>query len=82
MLNPFINSQEDFDIKLGYGFIPIGIKGEWEKVFDCIKACHEVVHDLGAIRIYTTLKVNTRIDKKQSFREKVYSVKNAIIFPD
>ncbi len=54
------------------------IEGEWDEVFDCIRACHESVHSLGAPRIYTTLKINTRKDRKQSFQEKVKSVKNAI----
>ena len=52
------------------------IEGEWDSVFACVKACHERVHALGVVRIYTTLKVNTRIDKQQSFRDKVLSVKS------
>ncbi|QNG26348.1 MTH1187 family thiamine-binding protein [Synechococcus sp. HK01-R] len=50
------------------------IEGEWESVFACVQACHEAVHHLGAPRIYTTLKVNTRVDRQQSFRDKVDSV--------
>ncbi len=50
------------------------IEGDWEDVFKCVRKCHEAVHSLGASRIYTTLKVNTRIDRKQSFKEKVSSV--------
>ena len=50
------------------------IEGDWEEVFKCVHHCHEVVHKLGAKRIYTTLKINTRIDRKQSFLEKVESV--------
>lgn len=50
------------------------IEGEWEAVFACVRACHDAVHRLGAPRIYTTLKVNTRSDREQSFREKVPSV--------
>ncbi len=52
------------------------IEGEWDKVFECIKDCHEIIHKEGAPRIYTTLKVNTRIDKKQSFHEKMKSITN------
>ncbi len=61
---------------LDYELGPNGtaIEGEWEKVFDCVKACHEVVHSLGVNRIYSTLKINTRTDRNQSFREKVESV--------
>ena len=58
---------------LDYEWGPSGtaLEGEWSKVFECVEACHREVHRLGASRIYTTLKVNTRTDRKQSFREKV-----------
>jgi len=52
------------------------IEDEWDQVFECIKDCHEIIHKEGAPRIYTTLKVNTRIDKKQSFHEKMKSITN------
>ena len=54
------------------------IEGEWEGVFECVKQCHQEVHRLGVSRIYTTLKVNTRTDRLQSFREKVPSVTSRI----
>jgi uncharacterized protein (TIGR00106 family) len=50
------------------------IEGEWDAVFACVRACHDAVHRLGAPRIHTMLKVNTRADREQSFREKVPSV--------
>ena len=50
------------------------IEGEWDKVFECVKKCHEKIHSKGAPRIYTTMKVNTRIDKEQKFSDKVKSV--------
>ena len=53
------------------------IEGEWDAVFACVQACHAAVHALGAPRVYTTLKVNTRIDRQQSFRDKVASVRAA-----
>jgi len=54
------------------------IEGQWDEVFACVRACHEVVHQKGAVRIHTTLKVNTRTDRNQSFREKVPSVVAAL----
>ena len=65
--------------KLGYELGPNGtaIEGEWDQVFECVKKCHEAVHGKGAPRIYTTLKVNTRTDKKQLFKEKVESVRGS-----
>ena len=50
------------------------IEGEWEQVFECVKNCHKMVHGKGAPRVYTIIKVNTRTDKKQSFKEKRQSV--------
>ena len=69
---------------LDYELGPNGtaIEGEWEQVFSCVKACHEAVHAKGASRIYTTLKVNTRTDRKQSFREKAPSVESSFLLED
>ena len=50
------------------------IEGEWDAVFACVKACHERLHRDGVPRIHATLRVNTRIDREQSFRDKVSSV--------
>lgn len=50
------------------------IEGEWETVFDAIKRCHEVVHEMGAPRITTTLKFGTRTDRLQTMDDKVESV--------
>lgn len=50
------------------------IEGEWDEVFRVVKACHEAVHDMGAPRITTTIKVGTRIDYEQSMQDKVDSV--------
>ena len=81
-LSPFVASCQEVIQKAGleYQLGPSGtvIEGEWEEVFECVKACHEAVHRLGAPRIYTTLKVNTRVDRQQSFREKVPSVLSAL----
>ena len=50
------------------------IEGEWEPVFAAIEACHQAMHAMGCPRIYTTVKINTRIDKDQSLEDKVASV--------
>ncbi|MCY4404657.1 MAG: MTH1187 family thiamine-binding protein [Candidatus Poribacteria bacterium] len=55
------------------------IEGEWETVFDAIKRCHEVVHEMGAPRITTTLKFGTRIDKAQTMKDKVDSVHKQLV---
>ena len=50
------------------------IEGEWDDVFAAIKACHEKVHDMGAPRIHTNIKLGTRTDREQSLEDKVSSV--------
>ena len=50
------------------------IEGEWDAVFAAVKACHEQVHQLGAPRVSSTIKVGTRIDRDQSMDEKIDSV--------
>ena len=51
------------------------VEGEWDAVFAAVKRCHEVVHDMGAPRITTTLKVGTRTDRAQSMQDKLDSVR-------
>lgn len=50
------------------------IEGEWDSVFAAIKRCHQVVHQLGAPRIFTAIKLGTRTDKPQTMDDKVQSV--------
>ena len=54
------------------------IEGDWDAVFACVKRCHERLHGEGVPRIHTTLRVNTRVDREQSFRDKVPSVERLI----
>ena len=54
------------------------IEGEWESVFAGIKRCHEVVHEMGAPRITTTVKLGTRTDRTQTMEDKVNSVNNKL----
>jgi uncharacterized protein (TIGR00106 family) len=50
------------------------IEGEWDQVFAAIKRCHEVVHQMGAPRISTIIKLGTRTDRPQTMDDKVRSV--------
>ncbi len=50
------------------------IEGDWDDVFAAVKRCHEVVHDMGAPRITTTVKIGSRTDRVQSMQEKIDSV--------
>jgi len=50
------------------------IEGEWDKVFEAIKKCHERLHQMGVPRISTNMRIGTRIDKDQSMIDKIKSV--------
>ena len=50
------------------------IEGEWDEVFAAVKRCHERVHEMGAPRITTSIKVGTRTDREQSMQDKIDSV--------
>ena len=51
------------------------VEGEWDTVMAAVKACHEKVHAMGAPRIHSTLKINTRTDRDQTMEDKIESVK-------
>ncbi len=50
------------------------IEGDWDTVFAAIKRCHEAVHEQGAPRITTNIKLGTRTDREQTMADKVASV--------
>lgn len=54
------------------------IEGEWDDVMSAIKACHEAVHQMGAPRITSTIKLGTRTDRKQTMADKVSSVRDKL----
>ena len=50
------------------------IEGEWDEVLAAVKKCHERVHEMGAPRISSTLRVGTRTDREQTMEDKIKSV--------
>ncbi|NTV45805.1 MAG: MTH1187 family thiamine-binding protein [Chlorobiales bacterium] len=50
------------------------VEGEWDEVFAAVKRCHEVVHEMGAPRITTSIRVGTRTDRDQTMEDKIKSV--------
>jgi uncharacterized protein (TIGR00106 family) len=54
------------------------VEGEWEAVFDAVRRCHEVVHQMGAPRISTSIRLGTRTDRPQSMADKVASVEHQL----
>jgi uncharacterized protein (TIGR00106 family) len=50
------------------------VEGEWDSVFAAVKRCHEVVHQMGAPRVSTVIKLGTRTDRTQTIEDKIKSV--------
>ena len=50
------------------------IEGDWDAVMKAVKQCHQRVHEMGAPRIVTNLRIGTRTDRQQTLGEKVQSV--------
>jgi uncharacterized protein (TIGR00106 family) len=54
------------------------LEGDWDAVFAAIKRCHEVVHQMGAPRVSTVIKVGTRTDRDQTMGDKIRSVETKL----
>ena len=50
------------------------VEGDWDTVFAAVKHCHQTIHEMGAPRISTTIKLGTRIDRDQTMADKIQSV--------
>ena len=49
------------------------VEGEWEAVFAGLRRCHELVHEMGAPRITTSIRMGTRTDREQTMDDKLRS---------
>jgi uncharacterized protein (TIGR00106 family) len=54
------------------------VEGEWDEVFTAIRRCHETLHEMGVVRISTSIRVGTRTDKPQTLEDKVRSVEEKL----
>ncbi|MEM7196605.1 MAG: MTH1187 family thiamine-binding protein [Pseudomonadota bacterium] len=50
------------------------VEGSWDEVMNAIRQCHEIVHEMGAPRISTTIRLGTRSDRHQTMQDKLDSV--------
>lgn len=51
------------------------VEGDWDTVLTAVRRCHDVVHEMGAPRVSTTVKLSTRVDREQTLADKVKSVR-------
>ncbi len=54
------------------------VEGDWDDVMAALRRCHEVVHEMGAPRISTSLRLGTRTDRPQSMQDKIASVQSKL----
>lgn len=54
------------------------VEGEWDVVFSALQQCHQTVHEMGAPRISTTIRLGTRVDRQQSMSDKINSVETKL----
>ena len=50
------------------------VEGEWDDVRAAVKRCHEVVHEMGAPRVTSSMRFGTRTDRTQTMADKIASV--------
>jgi len=67
---------EEAGLKIALHAYGTNIEGEYEEVFAAIRRCHERVHQMGAPRINTTIKLGSRTDRKQTMSDKIESVRS------
>lgn len=65
---------EDAGLKTRLHAYGTNIEGEYDEVFAAIRRCHEQIHDMGAPRITTTIKLGSRTDRRQQMEDKIRSV--------
>ena len=81
-LSPYIAACQqilsDAGLKTQLHAYGTNIEGEWDAVFDAIKRCHLKIHQMGAPRVTTTVKLGTRVDRDETMEAKVKSVQDKI----
>ena len=54
------------------------VEGDFDAVMTALKRCHEELHEMGAVRVSTNLRIGTRVDKAQTMADKVASVEQKL----
>ncbi len=54
------------------------VEGEWDEVMAAVKRCHIELHEMGAVRITSHMKLGTRVDRQQTIQDKIDSVRDKL----
>jgi uncharacterized protein (TIGR00106 family) len=81
-LSPYVAACErvlrDAGLKTQLHANGTNVEGEWDEVMAAVKRCHEVLHEMGAPRVATNMRLGTRTDKAQTMGEKIASVEQKL----
>ncbi|WP_104203579.1 MTH1187 family thiamine-binding protein [Billgrantia saliphila] len=54
------------------------LEGSWEEVMQVVKRCHDVLHERGAPRVDSAIRIATATDKDQSLEGRIDKVEQKI----
>ena len=54
------------------------VEGDWDVVLAALKRCHEVLHEMGAPRVSSNVRLGTRTDRTQSMDDKLAAVRSKL----
>jgi uncharacterized protein (TIGR00106 family) len=81
-LSPYVAACErvlrDAGLKTQLHANGTNVEGEWGEVMAAVKRCHEVLHEMGAPRVATNMRLGTRTDKAQTMSDKIASVEQKL----
>ena len=81
-LSPYVAACErvlrDAGLKTQLHANGTNVEGEWDEVMAAVKRCHEVLHEMGAPRVATNMRLGTRTDKAQTMGDKIASVEQKL----
>ena len=63
----------------GYG---TNVEGEFDTIMKAVQKIHETLHENGTVRIHTSMKISSRIDKIQTLQNKVDAVEHILGSPN
>lgn len=54
------------------------LEGEWDQIMRALRLCHEKLHEMGAPRVATNMRIGTRVDREQTRNDKIRSVRSKL----
>jgi len=81
-LSPYVAACErvlrDAGLKTQLHANGTNVEGDWDEIMAALKRCHEVLHEMGAPRVATNMRLGTRTDKSQTMDDKIASVETKL----